>query len=810
MRITECVVENFGKLSSERYTFESGLNSILADNGQGKSTLAAFICAMFYGLSDTRKQSLEENDRKKYTPWSGGAFGGSITFDVNGELFRVERRFGKKASEDSFVLYDAESGRRSDRFSEALGEELFGIDADGFLRTVFLSEKTLSEKNDNKSIGAKLSGIAEVEADMKELDNALAILEEQRKIYQRKGGAGVIADTRARAAELDEQIAEAKKKELELASAEEELQRITEALERVEKEKAAFNEARTVLENERRVKTYKTQYDNMLRGLAADEEKCKKLTQFFAAGKPTYEEIDEARMKQMEFERVFASSDSVKENAELAELKAFFKNGVTAEETDRMYDLVLSIDATEAEEKEHVPSEFSLRTPTVAELEREAHELKRARAAKNRRPLALIPLSVGAVLGLTALILGSASAAFIPLLSVFALLLAASIAVVITGDPTKRKKAAERKASDFILSVSGRLPTGDALEELEKMLTSLLTYKSTLDASTASEKKRKDREETLREIYAYLSKFPAPTSKTLIGAISEIKDKHKRLDVLLLAEEQLMKDLGEKQREASLKMEEVALFLSRFKTVTDRPFDEIRDALTEFNTLSTAIVTKRKELDDFARMNGIDDISWEESVLTENEIDDGRKSAEEKIFALSKEKILLERRIESDKAVIEHAEELRAIRQTLDTDEKKFEKNLDIIQKTKKYLTEAHEKMTRRYLDKTKSSFMKYVSSIGSSTGEFVLDTDFTLTKYEGAVARKTESYSKGTRDLYLFALRLALTESLYEKDVPFIILDDPFMSFDDKTLSRAKSALREIGKTRQIIYFTCSEARAV
>ncbi len=810
MRITECTVDNFGKLSSERYTFESGLNSILADNGQGKSTLAAFICAMFYGLSDTRKQSLEENDRKKYTPWNGGAFGGSITFEAGGELFRAERRFGKKASEDSFVLYDAESGRRSDKFSEALGEELFGIDADGFLRTVFLSEKTLSEKNDNKSIGAKLSGITEVEADMKELDNALAILEEQRKIYQRKGGAGVIADTRARAAELDEKIAEAKKKELELVSAEDELRRITEELERAEKEKASFDEARAVLENERRVKTYKTQYDNMLRGLAADEEKYKKLTQFFAAGKPTYEEIDEARMKQMEFESVLSTADGIKENEELAELKAFFKNGITAEETDRIYALALSVDAEDSEEEEHVPTEFSSRTPTVAELEREINELRRTRAAKNRRPLAIIPLAAGAAFGLTALILGSLSAAFIPLIAVSVLLLAASFAIVITGDPTKRKQAADRRASDFIFSVSGHFPAGDALEELEKMLASLLMYKSSVDASSASEKKRKCREETLREIYDYLAKFPAPSSKTLVGAISEIKEKHKRLDVLTLAEEQLLKDLGEKQREASQKMEEVALFLSRFKTVTDRPFDEIRDALTEFVTLSSAVVTKRKELDDFARMNGIDGISWTESVLTENEIDGGRKAAEEKIFALSKEKILLERRIESDKAVIEHAEELRATRQTLDTDEKKFEKNLDIIQKTKKYLTEAHEKMTRRYLDKTKSSFMKYVSSIGSSVGEFVLDTDFTLTKYEGAVARKTESYSKGTRELYLLALRLALTESLYEKDVPFIILDDPFMSFDDKTLERAKSALREIGKERQIIYFTCSATRSV
>ena len=90
------------------------------------------------------------------------------------------------------------------------------------------------------------------------------------------------------------------------------------------------------------------------------------------------------------------------------------------------------------------------------------------------------------------------------------------------------------------------------------------------------------------------------------------------------------------------------------------------------------------------------------------------------------------------------------------------------------------------------------------------MDTDFGVTKQEGASTRAVEAYSRGTRDLFNLAARLALVDSLYEKEKPFIILDDPFTAFDDEKTGAALKLLREFGKERQIIYFTCAEARSV
>ena len=131
MRLISLYIENFGKLSDFKYSFTSGLNTIREDNGYGKTTLTVFIKSMLYGLADTKKARLDVNDRKHYLPWNGKRAGGYLIFEADGEKYRVERTFMPKASNDTFTLYDEKSGKISDRYSENLGEELFGIDLHG-------------------------------------------------------------------------------------------------------------------------------------------------------------------------------------------------------------------------------------------------------------------------------------------------------------------------------------------------------------------------------------------------------------------------------------------------------------------------------------------------------------------------------------------------------------------------------------------------------------------------------------------------------------------------------------------------------
>ena len=185
MQIKELYIENFGKLSKYKKSFTEGVNCIFEENGFGKTTLSVFIKAMLYGLDDTKKTSLDENERKRYLPWQGGSFGGWLSFSALGGEYRIERTFGQKASDDTFMLYNLDTGKPTQVFSDKIGEEIFGIDSDGFERTVFLSEKNLSGKNTNQSISAKLSNIVEVDGDIGGFDNALKLLDDRRKFYQK-------------------------------------------------------------------------------------------------------------------------------------------------------------------------------------------------------------------------------------------------------------------------------------------------------------------------------------------------------------------------------------------------------------------------------------------------------------------------------------------------------------------------------------------------------------------------------------------------------------------------------------------------
>lgn len=50
MKLCSLHIENFGKLSNYDHVFTDGLNVIKHENSWGKTTLATFLKAMFYGM----------------------------------------------------------------------------------------------------------------------------------------------------------------------------------------------------------------------------------------------------------------------------------------------------------------------------------------------------------------------------------------------------------------------------------------------------------------------------------------------------------------------------------------------------------------------------------------------------------------------------------------------------------------------------------------------------------------------------------------------------------------------------------------
>ena len=177
MIIEACHIAQFGKWKDADFSFSPGKNSFLWDNGYGKTSFIYFFKLMFYRVSGDRKQDLEENERKHYMPFQGASFGGRIIFRIREKRYRLERSFGLKKSEDSFRLFDEDSGKESKDYSENIGEELFSLDAESFQRVCMISHEDLHFSM-NSRMHAKLGNVAEDQEDMKKFQQVQTILKD--------------------------------------------------------------------------------------------------------------------------------------------------------------------------------------------------------------------------------------------------------------------------------------------------------------------------------------------------------------------------------------------------------------------------------------------------------------------------------------------------------------------------------------------------------------------------------------------------------------------------------------------------------
>jgi len=65
------------------------------------------------------------------------------------------------------------------------------------------------------------------------------------------------------------------------------------------------------------------------------------------------------------------------------------------------------------------------------------------------------------------------------------------------------------------------------------------------------------------------------------------------------------------------------------------------------------------------------------------------------------------------------------------------------------------------------------------------------------------EALSAGTRDQFYLAMRLAFARQLSKRETLPLILDDPFVNFDDQRLAAVHELLRSASREQQIIFFT-------
>lgn len=821
MKIKECYIDNFGKLSDFKISFEDGLNTVKADNGYGKTTLSVFIKAMFYGLENTKRAKIAENERKHYLPWSGLSAGGSLSFTAGGKSYRIERRFMPKAQDDTFKLYDEDTGKESQDFSDAIGEELFGIDADGFERTVFLSEQNLSGKNENKTVSAKLSNLVGYECDLSAMDEALLLLENERKVYYKKGGSGEIGELKEKINSLKIRLSELKREEITLEEEKKRYNDIKAELSALtaERERLKALNAENIKKRERY--SYEKQYLDMKISLEREIALREKEELFFKNGIPKSETIDSLKAKLAEAKRL----RNVSLEAETGDFKAladFFKKAPRDEEFER----IKHLSQTEKEKRKeaeillaqttHRTSEFSDFEAARAEIEALTEELN-AFGGKRKRTFCWKPLLL---LGAFTFLLGIGLSFVWTLLLILSGIGLGFIAFSLWArNASKKDSEMEKVACRVKKTLENKYSQRNITSE------NLLDTLYSLRAELISEEKEEARisaiyqraaalkaeaDEMQSELGAFLSHFELPKECDTGAAIDEILTKRAEFELLKRSYEERIVEKQKAKARADEYEADIKEFLSLYPTVTDDPFFEISEHLLEYNTRSISISRMEKALADFAENHCISPDNLLESIPNMPE-EESLASINEQVTLLEKQAALAERTVNMISEECEAIPEYEAEIEELTEKKALYENKLSVIIKTKQYLTEAKDSLTAKYLSGTKSAFDTYVNMISSESGqEFNMDTSFAVMKNEGGSYKPVEAYSRGYKDLYAIAARFAIIDSLYTQESPFVILDDPFAYFDGEKLSNALSLIKALSEKKQIIYLTCSSERCI
>ncbi|MGN1051973.1 MAG: hypothetical protein ACI4SH_01125, partial [Candidatus Scatosoma sp.] len=179
MKILFCEVENYGVIKGKKIAFDGELQEFCEENGYGKTTLCSFLRVMFYGMETRREKDATFGDREHFYPFSGGKFGGSVTFLYGGKKCRIERFFDEKsATKDTFRYFENDEEVKKD--GDAVGKEIFGIDEEAFCRSLFFDSRA-TEIAATDGMREKLGAIAEGTADGRNVAEATALLEKKRK-----------------------------------------------------------------------------------------------------------------------------------------------------------------------------------------------------------------------------------------------------------------------------------------------------------------------------------------------------------------------------------------------------------------------------------------------------------------------------------------------------------------------------------------------------------------------------------------------------------------------------------------------------
>lgn len=753
--IKECHVENFGKITNFDFQFEKGLNIINEDNSWGKTTFSAFIKSMFYGLEYNSKR---KNERKQYEPWQGGVFGGSMTLDINGREYKIERTFGKKDKDDTFALYDLKTGKPSDDYTEKIGEELFEIDRESFAKSIYVPQcSTDTEMTD--SINAKIGNLASAKDDINNYEVVVKMLENKKKEYSGKG-------KKTKNSELISEISDLKAK----------------------------LEMRKELENEvRLLKQYIYDKEQSLKSVRQEREKCNQVYLDHSrkiADTAIYRELQN-NLQETE-KRISNIRGKYKKEIDVEDIEILKSESEIISNLRSQMEFIngngIGNDAKSVPSKERfeeLKQFFSERNPSKEEILEQIDNYKKAEQLQKEiisceaemygKSTKMSPKFIGflfAGIGIAALGVGlEFFNVIIGTILIITGIVFAMIGIFTANTEKKQKSDDIKNRTEMMKAKAGEYENAYMefvshfkIRYQENVINVLMEIKEKKDEydelSYSLDENRKQKEAIDYRIAGHIKKY-----NDLILSYSDRND---------LNEHILKNDYNDMEREK----QNAATLQSKLEMLKDSVNAETGEVLSA-DELNEKLET----------MDGQIHVIMEDLNMHKRDLEKKYESLEENEF--------LEEELEKKQ------EELSECRD-----------KAKIIEGTLFYLNKAKEQFSERYLGPMRETFSSYVKMINGIENanikeeDLEIDIDLNVKYNYGSMGKDRDSLSRGYRDLVDLCLRLSLVEVMFKHESPVLILDDPFVNLDETKIENALQIVKSISENYQVIYFTCHRSR--
>ncbi len=894
MRILSLYVENFGTLQGYSLSLTAGLNTLLKPNGWGKSSLAVFIKAMLYGLPVSGRRSLTENERKRYTPWQGGVYGGSLDIEIGGRQLRIERTFGQKESEDTLALTDLQTGvcYPTDGLP-SLGEAWFGVDAAAYERSTYLSQRETDESDGNLSIHAKLNALVDATDDIGSFDAAMELLEKQRKYYTLSGGRrGAIAQLEESCKQLERQMQACIAHRSAAAQCEPILCEQTRALAENRRQSEALLREEQAQHKEKEAAAHRLHCRNLLSFAQKEADEYTRALASLGGTLPDAAQIAQIETLEMEYQTHLTAQQPLlqllDENSpsvgELTALRAMLGEQLPSESQlqalrdaaeaarstqQRLKDAVAApiADASDKYE-ESIPTEeidalrlqrFYIRYPVEKERsERALTQLSQAAAQAEAQlhrqrkkvgqatPAAVVSAVLGAVgCGLTGLL--APALLWIPLaltlialggFTAWALLVRRRILPCVKAWEAAQAAVAEetekREGLDRLWSASCKrieramgVRVTDAqqalelLHDWERRKTEAQARKAAQLAADQEREQsiallRQQGNEALEQMRRLWRWGEMPAAADAPVAVERLAQQCARQRVLageLAAAKQQLDALREQCR---VLREQYRAALAACPDCPERGAAAwLRERTEAAKRSKERHAQLRVDAEAFAATHGVcldtlDLTQAEEETAAGTDYAAARARLQDEEQSLRQQLAATRREMEEHQLAASAYEALEAELQQESARLEQAKAALATVQTTQKYLTQAREQLSGRYLDRMKQRFAAYLSALtGKDDAAFTMDGQFAVKLRRAGVSRPTEAFSTGWRDVIALCARLSLVDALFEEEQPFLVLDDPFANLDDDTAARAAQLLQHAAERYQILYLTCHSSRA-